>query len=80
VARVLKFLRVRTFGIVSNNDLKLKNTLLIDLDVHLDDLCDAFILLTEEALKPNGGNAQWGDEGYYFAEAGEFVRLPSCNN
>ncbi|KAH8778005.1 hypothetical protein BGZ57DRAFT_822186 [Hyaloscypha finlandica] len=39
--------------------------------VHVDDLSDAFILLVEEALKPNGGNAQWGDEGYYFAEAGE---------
>jgi hypothetical protein len=42
-------------------------------DVHIDDLSDAFILLAEEALKSNGGNAQWGDEGYYFAEAGEFV-------
>jgi hypothetical protein len=43
--------------------------------VHVDDLSDAFILLVEEALKPNGGGAQWGDEGYYFAEAGEFVSL-----
>jgi hypothetical protein len=42
-------------------------------DVHIDDLSDAFILLAEESLKPNGGNAQWGGEGYYFAEAGEFV-------
>ncbi|KAE9377570.1 NAD(P)-binding protein [Stipitochalara longipes BDJ] len=40
--------------------------------VHVDDLSDAFILLVEEALKPSGGSAQWGDEGYYFAEAGEF--------
>lgn len=46
-------------------------------DVHVDDLSDAFILLVEEALKPSGGNAQWGDEGYYFAEAGEFVSLSS---
>jgi len=30
----------------------------------------------EEALKPNGGKAQWGDEGYYFLEAGEFVSFP----
>jgi hypothetical protein len=51
--------------------------MLIDADVHIDDLCDAFILLAEEALKPNGGSAQWGDEGYYFVEAGEFVGLPS---
>jgi len=29
----------------------------------------------EEALKPNGGNASWGDDGYYFVEAGEFVRF-----
>jgi hypothetical protein len=42
-------------------------------DVHIDDVSDAFIFLVEEAVKPNGGNAQWGDEGYYFAEAGEFV-------
>lgn len=80
MARVSKFLRVRTFRIVSNSGLELKDTLLIDPDVHLDDVCDAFILLTEEALKPNGGNAQWCDEGYYFAEAGGFVRLPSCDN
>lgn len=43
--------------------------------MHADDLADAFILLVEEALKPNGGNASWGDDGYYFAEAGEFVSL-----
>jgi hypothetical protein len=47
--------------------------------VHVDDLSDAFILLVEEALKPNGGNAQWGDEGYYFAEAGEFVSPSPCH-
>ncbi|RDW91574.1 hypothetical protein BP5796_02739 [Coleophoma crateriformis] len=40
--------------------------------VHIDDAADAFIVLVEEALKPNGGNAQWGDEGYYFIEAGDF--------
>jgi hypothetical protein len=43
--------------------------------LHVDDLSDAFILLVEEALKPSGGNAEWGGEGYYFAEAGEFVSL-----
>jgi len=36
-------------------------------------------MLVEEALKPNGGNAQWGDEGYYFAEAGEFVSIPQIH-
>jgi hypothetical protein len=34
-------------------------------------LSAAFILLTEEALKPNGGIATWGRDGYYFAESGE---------
>ncbi len=41
--------------------------------VHIDDVAAALILLTEEALKPNGGKAQWGPEGYYFCEAGELV-------
>jgi nucleoside-diphosphate-sugar epimerase len=41
--------------------------------LHIDDVASAFILLVAEALKPNGGKAQWGDDGYYFAEAGEFV-------
>ena len=40
---------------------------------HVDDVADAFIFLAELALKPNGGNAQWGDEGYYFVEDGDFV-------
>jgi hypothetical protein len=42
-------------------------------DIHIDDIAEAFILLAEEALKPHGGSASWGAEGYYFAEAGEFV-------
>ena len=41
--------------------------------VHIDDLTEAFILVTEEALKTGGGKAWWGEEGYYFVEAGEFV-------
>jgi len=45
-------------------------------DVHVDDVSNALILLTEEALKPNGGKAQWGAEEYYFCEAGDFVSLP----
>jgi hypothetical protein len=31
------------------------------------------VLLVEEAVKEGGGSAQWGEEGYYFCEAGEFV-------
>lgn len=34
-------------------------------------MATAYILLTEEALKQNGGAAAWGPEGYYFAEATE---------
>lgn len=34
-------------------------------------MATAYILLTEEALKPNGGAAAWGPEGYYFTEATE---------
>ncbi|KAJ6166827.1 hypothetical protein N7470_002274 [Penicillium chermesinum] len=40
--------------------------------VHIKDLARAFVLLAEEALKPNGGAAAWGPEGYYFVESGEF--------
>lgn len=29
--------------------------------------------MVEEALKPNGGSATWGQEGYYFVESGEFA-------
>ncbi len=46
-------------------------------EVHVDDVVGAFILLIEEALKPEGGRAQWGKHGYYFCEAGEFV---SCHH
>ena len=45
-----------------------------NLALNIDDAASAFILLVEEALKPNGGKAQWGSEGYYFAEGQEFVR------
>lgn len=40
-------------------------------DVHVTDLAKAYILLTEEALKPNGGLAEWGPEGYYFTQGAE---------
>ncbi|KAI9754560.1 MAG: peroxisome- protein [Chaenotheca gracillima] len=42
-------------------------------NVHIDDLSDAYVLLVEEALKPNGGNVTWGPSGYYFIENGEHV-------
>lgn len=41
--------------------------------VHVDDVADAIILLAKEGSKPQGGKAQWGNEGYYFVEAEEFV-------
>lgn len=39
--------------------------------VHILDLARLFVLLVGEALKPNGGIADWGAEGYYFAVADE---------
>lgn len=41
--------------------------------MHVEDVANAFVLVVEEALKPNGGIATWGPEGYYFVEAGEFA-------
>jgi hypothetical protein len=32
---------------------------------HVNDVADAFIKLTEEAHKSQGGNADWRMEGYY---------------
>ena len=68
---------VRIFGIVSfaQNTLKVVTTDNL-IELHIDDASSAFITLVEEALKPNGGKAQWGNDGYYFAEADEFVSLP----
>ncbi|KAI3552863.1 hypothetical protein CABS03_14392 [Colletotrichum abscissum] len=40
--------------------------------IHIDDCADAFILLAEEAAKPDGGKAQWGRKGYYFAESSPY--------
>lgn len=44
-------------------------------NVHVLDLAKLYLLLVEEALKPNGGKATWGSDGYYFAENGEHVCL-----
>lgn len=41
--------------------------------MYIGDLANACVLLVEEALKPEGGSAQWGPEGYYFVESGEFA-------
>lgn len=40
--------------------------------VHVKDVVDALIFLTEEASKPNGGKAVWGEEAYYYVENGEY--------
>lgn len=40
-------------------------------NVHITDLAEAYNVLVEEALKPNGGKSSWGKEGYYFVEAAE---------
>lgn len=39
--------------------------------IHVQDLARIYILLVGEALKPNGGAAQWGAEGYYFGQSDE---------
>jgi hypothetical protein len=41
--------------------------------VHVQDLSKVYLSLVTEALSPGGGKATWNDEGYYFAEAGDFV-------
>lgn len=40
--------------------------------VHVKDVIDQIIFLTEEALKPNRGMAVWGEEAYYYVENGEY--------
>jgi nucleoside-diphosphate-sugar epimerase len=40
--------------------------------VHVQDLSDIYVSLVEAAAN-GGGDATWGDEGYYFAENGEYV-------
>jgi nucleoside-diphosphate-sugar epimerase len=42
-------------------------------DIHVSDVSKACVLLIEEALKPQGGSAQWGPDGYYFVESGQFA-------
>jgi nucleoside-diphosphate-sugar epimerase len=40
-------------------------------NIHITDLAEAYNVLTEEALKPNGGKSSWGKEGYYFTQSAE---------
>lgn len=39
--------------------------------IHVLDLARLFVLIFGEALKPNGGIADWGVEGYYFGVSDE---------
>lgn len=68
--------RGTTSGIVSDlhsDPGELSLTLAGLVDIHVRDLANAIVLMVEEALKPNGGAATWGPQGYYFVEAGEFA-------
>lgn len=40
-------------------------------DVHIQDLSNAYVVLVEEALRSSGGAAAWGRSGYYFVTAAE---------
>jgi nucleoside-diphosphate-sugar epimerase len=40
-------------------------------NIHVTDLAEAYNVLTEEALKPDGGKSSWGKEGYYFVQSAE---------
>ncbi|KAF2637808.1 NAD(P)-binding protein [Massarina eburnea CBS 473.64] len=42
-------------------------------EVHVQDLSNVYLALVTAARQPGGGKATWNDEGYYFAESGEFV-------
>ena len=41
-------------------------------NVHVHDLSEVFVALVEAAAA-RGGNASWGDDGYYFTENGEHI-------
>ncbi|KIW09617.1 uncharacterized protein PV09_00484 [Verruconis gallopava] len=45
--------------------------------VHVHDLSNLYLTLTEEAAT-KGARATWNDEGYYFAEDGEYVWGDMC--
>lgn len=63
-----------TIGIVRHSGpvpLLCEILMLLLLDVHVKDLADAYLILVNEALKPNGGAAAWGPTGYYFTAVHE---------
>lgn len=41
--------------------------------IHVRGLAAAFVLLVEEVLKEGGGRADWGEDGWYYVEGGEYV-------
>lgn len=43
--------------------------------IHIHDLGRMYLLILGEALKPNGGAAQWDAEGYYFGANDEVVTI-----
>lgn len=42
-------------------------------NVHVADLADVFVLLTEAAVSKNLDNELWGEKGYFIVENGEHV-------
>lgn len=42
-------------------------------EIHVQDLSNIYLALVTAALTPGGGKATWNDQGYYFAENGEFT-------
>jgi len=40
---------------------------------HVQDISALFLALVTSAMSPDGGNATWNKEGYYFTESGEFT-------
>lgn len=42
-------------------------------EVHVQDLSEVYLGLVTAAIHPEGSKATWNDEGFYFAENGEFV-------
>jgi hypothetical protein len=52
MAKLSLLAKERTCGTVGHNPLCF---LPINTEVHIDDVSDAYILLADEALKPNGG-------------------------
>lgn len=42
-------------------------------EIHVQDLSNVYLALVTAALTPGGGKATWNDQGYYFAENGEFL-------